>query len=60
MGIDTIAEGVENTNQLEVLKQIKCRNMQGFLTGKPMSKDDCEKMLSGDYSVIQKNGEDDI
>ena len=60
MGLDTIAEGVENKNQLEVLKQIKCRNMQGFLTGKPMSKDDCEKMLSGDYSVIQKNGEDDI
>ena len=34
MGLDTIAEGVENEEQLDVLKQIQCKNTQGFLMGK--------------------------
>ena len=62
MGLDTIAEGVENSDQLEVLQQINCRNTQGFLMGKPMPADLCEKMLSGDESAILRidNGQDPI
>lgn len=45
MGLDTIAEGVETDEQLEILKNINCKNIQGFLKGKPMPKDDCEKVF---------------
>ena len=45
MGLDTIAEGVENEEQLSVLRKIKCRVVQGFLKGKPMTKEDCENIF---------------
>lgn len=43
IGLDTIAEGVEHQEQLLVLKALNCHNIQGFLKGKPMPKEDCEK-----------------
>ncbi|MBP5283920.1 MAG: EAL domain-containing protein, partial [Treponema sp.] len=52
MGLDTIAEGVEHDDQLELLKKIKCRNIQGFLRGKPMPQDICEAVLAGNDSAI--------
>lgn len=52
MGLDTIAEGVEAEEQLEALKKLNCQYVQGFLTGKPMPKALCEKMLGGDKSAI--------
>ncbi|WP_407425035.1 putative bifunctional diguanylate cyclase/phosphodiesterase [Treponema sp.] len=51
MGLDTIAEGVEKEEQLEILKAINCKNIQGFLKGKPMPKERCEKILNGDYDL---------
>ena len=51
MGLDTIAEGVEKREQLEVLKDINCKNIQGFLKGKPMPKERCEQILGGDYEL---------
>ena len=51
MGLDTIAEGVERKEQLDVLKQINCKNIQGFLKGKPMPKERCEQILGGDYDL---------
>lgn len=51
MGLDTIAEGVERADQLEILKNIKCHNIQGFLKGKPMPKERCEQILDGDYEL---------
>lgn len=58
MGLDTIAEGVENSEQLDVLRQINCHNTQGFLMGKPMPTDLCERMLSGDESAILRGDSD--
>lgn len=52
MGLDTIAEGVEHNEQLELLKKIKCQNIQGFLRGKPMPASRCESVLGGDKSAI--------
>lgn len=52
MGLDTIAEGVENDSQLDVLKKINCHNVQGYLKGKPMPTDLCDRMLAGDSSAI--------
>lgn len=57
MGLDTIAEGVENEEQLDVLKQIQCKNTQGFLMGKPMSTELCQKLLSGDKDALLANHE---
>lgn len=52
LGLDTIAEGVEREDQLELLKKFNCNTIQGFLRGKPMPKDLCSRMLSGDSSAI--------
>ena len=51
MGLDTIAEGVEKEDQLAVLRNINCRNIQGFLKGKPMPKERCEQILGGNYDL---------
>ncbi len=45
MGLDTIAEGVETENQLDILRKLNCKTIQGFLRGKPMPKELCEKLL---------------
>ena len=61
MGLDTIAEGVETGDQLDMLKKINCHNIQGFLKGKPMPESLCERVLSGDNSAmltIENDSED--
>lgn len=45
MGLETIAEGVENPEQLELLDKFNCTIVQGFLRGKPMPKNLCESLL---------------
>lgn len=45
MGLDTIAEGVEKEDQLAILKNINCKNIQGFLKGKPMPREKCEELM---------------
>ena len=47
LGLETIAEGVEDQNQYEFLKKINCDIVQGFLMGKPMSRTDFEKLFVG-------------
>ncbi len=39
LGIDIIAEGVENNRQCEYLEELGCPVMQGFLFGKPVAVD---------------------
>lgn len=45
LGFETVAEGVESREQFEYLKEIGCDCIQGYLLGKPMSKEDIEKLL---------------
>lgn len=45
MGLNTIAEGVENEEHLKMIQKFNCRTIQGFLLGKPMPKEQCEKLL---------------
>jgi diguanylate cyclase (GGDEF) domain len=52
MGLDTIAEGVENTSQLTLLEKFNCSIVQGYLRGKPMSAERCEAYLSGDTAAL--------
>jgi EAL domain-containing protein (putative c-di-GMP-specific phosphodiesterase class I) len=47
LGLETIAEGVETTEQLELLKTMGCNVVQGFLRGRPMDQQHCEALLTG-------------
>lgn len=46
MGFEVIAEGVEENEQLETLKDIGCDYIQGFIWGKPLPVDDAEKLIA--------------
>ena len=45
MNFRVVAEGVEETEQLEDLKEIGCDYIQGFLWGKPMSPDAAARLM---------------
>ena len=36
LGMNCVAEGIENEEQVELLKQLKCDRLQGYHIGKPM------------------------
>ncbi len=55
MGLETIAEGVENKEQLELLHKFNCNFVQGFLRGKPMPFKLCDAYLAGDLNALLKN-----
>jgi diguanylate cyclase (GGDEF)-like protein/PAS domain S-box-containing protein len=40
LNLDTIAEGVEDKDQVELLKQLDCDSIQGYFYSKPMSESD--------------------
>ena len=44
MNCEVISEGVENENQLAMLKEHKCDFIQGFVWGKPQSFSDTEQL----------------
>lgn len=44
--MQTIAEGVETKEQVEFLKSIGCKYVQGFYYSKPLPVDDFEKLIS--------------
>ena len=45
MDCEVISEGVENENQLEILKEHKCDFIQGFVWGKPLPFDEAKKLV---------------
>lgn len=47
LGIKVICEGVENSEQAELLKQLHCDMAQGFLYDKPLPHDEFEKRIQG-------------
>lgn len=44
--LEVVAEGVENSKQLDFLQNAKCSIIQGFIFDKPLTKEDFEKRLS--------------
>ncbi len=46
LGMDVVAEGIENTRQVELLRALGCRKGQGYFFSKPMSVVDVEKYLA--------------
>jgi diguanylate cyclase (GGDEF)-like protein len=53
LGIETTAEGVEETAQLMELRAHGCSSVQGFLFSEPMSVEDVEKLFREDGGVLQ-------
>ena len=47
MELDVVAEGVETEAQAEFLKDRGCHRIQGYLVGRPMSRDEFEEGLRG-------------
>ena len=45
LGIQTLAEGVETTQQLEILQEMGCTYVQGYLLGKPMPEEEAIKLI---------------
>ena len=45
MGFDVISEGVEEQEQLETLREIGCDFIQGYIWGRPLPKEDAEKLV---------------
>ena len=52
MGLETIAEGVEKSDQYAMIKKFNCTIIQGFLKGKPMTQKACEEYLSGNMLAL--------
>ena len=46
MDCEVISEGVENENQLEILKDHKCDFIQGFVWGKPLPYEEAKALLN--------------
>ncbi len=52
LGMSTIAEGVENPDQVSLLRKYGCFRGQGFFFDKPLPKEDFERVLENpDYSL---------
>jgi len=46
-GLDVTAEGVETPEQLQVLRELGCANVQGYLLARPMPAEQLEELLRG-------------
>ena len=52
LGMQTLTEGVETQESCDFLRENGCEKLQGYLFGKPMSKEEFEAKLSdGTYSI---------
>jgi diguanylate cyclase (GGDEF)-like protein len=52
LGLDVIAEGVENESQLRFLAQNRCDEVQGFFFHRPVAAETIEQILGRQYSMI--------
>ncbi|WP_246311999.1 EAL domain-containing protein [Pseudaquabacterium terrae] len=49
--LKVVAEGVETREQLDFLRAHQCDEVQGFYFAKPMTADDCVRLLVGEHSA---------
>ena len=52
MGFEVISEGVEKAEQLETLRSIGCDFIQGFIWGRPLPKEEAERLVMEGYRAI--------
>lgn len=51
LNLEVLAEGVETKKQLEFLKTYKCGEVQGYFFSKPISAEECEKLLRSEVGL---------
>jgi diguanylate cyclase len=51
LGLAVIAEGVETEQQFQVLKQLGCPQVQGYLLARPAPQDEAQGMLGGRWGA---------
>lgn len=49
-GLEVVAEGVEEVEQLEFLQSVGCHQIQGYLISKPVASDQVEHLLNKEFS----------
>lgn len=54
LGLGVVAEGVENGAQLAALRQLGCRYVQGYFTGRPQSQLEVRALLRENHREIVK------
>jgi len=54
--METTAEGVEHKDEIELVKQLGCSHIQGFIYGKPMPHEEVLKQLSDGKGVANAEG----
>lgn len=52
MDVRVVAEGVENQDQIDILKRHRCDIIQGYFIGKPTDSESFEQSFSGDRVLI--------
>jgi EAL domain-containing protein (putative c-di-GMP-specific phosphodiesterase class I) len=45
LGLDVVAEGVETSDQVRLLRDLHCRYAQGFFFSRPLSARQAEELL---------------
>ncbi len=53
LGYDIVAEGVESEDQLEVLREMKCPYIQGYLFSRPVEAAHVPVLVTTDWSWSQ-------
>lgn len=56
LGLSTIGEGIETQAQLDVLRDLGCTEVQGYLLGRPMPRDQIQDFIRG--RLLALNGQD--
>ncbi len=54
LGLEVVAEGVEETSQLDFLTEQGCDTFQGYLAARPLAREDCENWLAKSVCVDNK------
>lgn len=57
LGMHTLAEGVENSYQLDFLRSIGCEKIQGYYYGKPMLMEELSEMISSSSLHVESSAE---
>jgi len=52
LDLDVVAEGVENIEQLQLLRQKQCRNIQGYYFSKPVMPDEFEATVARIHGLL--------
>lgn len=55
LGLNIVAEGIENTNQMEYLQQLGCPVGQGYLFSKPLGSVEFEKLIQATTFFKEEN-----